>query len=309
MNEHNNLYIQFPLFLIRGIFADKNAVINKILDYGCYQYSKRLEYSTIDVAKQLIYDLYSDKLGAALTECVKALNSDIIGCNEDYRGSFAFGLDFQPSDEIEEMLTHLDNDNFFTKKAVEYYQMNQVLKSFGINGNIEDMLNKGKQIEMEIPAKEPMPMLNVKMLLNFRDKDKTEFDIAQFMAYMAINSIIGTKQFAKTNKNHIISRMFGFSSIKTIPPNLSKDVRELINKYSKRYQIDKLLRQLELAWSISTYSYRMRCLYVGKNVSLEMMALAGESRRPKVKEERLKKDKDEARKKALRQIEHSLRKP
>ena len=40
-----------------------------------------------------------------------------------------------------------------------------------------------------------------------------------------------------------------------------------------------------------------------------MMALAGEIRRPKVKEERLKKDKDEARKKALRQIEHSLRKP
>ena len=307
MAEHETKYVQFPLFLIQGIFADKNTVIDKILDYGIYGYSKRFKYTLNDVARQLVYDHYNDKLGTALKKCIKAFNIDIIGCNEDLRGFSSEGQ-FEPDEEIKELLKCFNSDEDFAQRAIEHYQMHLALQSLGITANSEHILKQGKKIEIAIPAKEPKPMVSTKLLFEYRDNEKSEFEIAQLAAYIAIHSITGKKQLAKTNKLHITARMFGFSSIKTIPNELTPPIKELISKYSKRYPIDKIITQLELSWHVVTYSHHMRGLMVGNGASLEMLVLAAESGKQKVKIEKLKTDKIDARNKVLRLIQQHLNK-
>jgi hypothetical protein len=307
MEENETKYIQFPLFLIRGIFTDKKAVINKILDYGIYRYSSRFDCTLYNVARQLIYDHYNDKLAMELKKCIKALNSDIIGRNDDYRGFDAEGQ-FTPMDEISELCTALnDKHNFnFERLAIEHYQMHLALKSLGITASSEYILKQGKQIEKEIPAKEPMPMLSVKLLFEFRDNEKSEFDIAQLLAYMAIRSILGTKPYVKTNTKHITARMFGYSSHKAKPDELNPAIKDLISKYNSRHHMSKLLLQLKLNWHVVIYSRHTRGLYVGINVSLDTLAMAAEKKKQKFKIELLKKAEIEAQQKAQNFLKQHL---
>ncbi len=308
MAEHETKYVQFPLFLIQGIFADKNTVIDKILDYGIYGYSKRFKYTLNNVARQLIYDHYNDKLGTALKKSIKALNSDIIGFNDDYRGFDTNGKVFEPTDEIAELLAAFEANDSFKKMTIEHYQMHLALQSLGVSANSEHILKQGKQIEVEIPANEPMPMLSTNLLFDYLKNEKNEFEIAQLLAYMAIRSIIGKSQYGKTNKQHIVARMFGFSSIKAMPSELTPAIKQLVCKYNLRYHIDKLLQQLELNWHVETYSNYMRGLYVGIGISKEMLAIAAETKKQKNKMAKLRNDKAEARNKALRMIEQHLNK-
>ena len=300
-------YLQFPLFLWRDIFSKREEVINKIFCFGVYWHSKRFGYSLPDVARQAIYGLYNNNLGFKLRKCITALKSDIIGCNEDYRGFTAEGQ-FDPADEIEELLTAFEMDDNLKAMAVEHYQMHMAFESLAMNGDIEHNLKIGKQIESEMSEIEPKPMLSKALLFEFRDNQKSESDVAQLAAYMAIRSIMGKRQFAKTNKQLIVARMFGFSSHKAIPEQLKPAIKDLMIKYSNRYHIDKLLQQLELKWHVVTYSHHMRGLYVGINIDLDTLALVAEVKKQKHQIEVLKNAKSQARTKALELIQPQLNK-
>ena len=278
------------------------------MDYGIYRYSNLFSYALNDVARQLIYDHYNDKLGDALKKCIEDLNSDIIGCNDDYRGFSTTGQ-FEVDEEIEELLKCFNSDENFTLKAIEHYQMHLALKSFGIkNVNIEQTLAIGKQVEMEIPEKEPMPMLSVNLLIDYLRDEKSEFEIAQLLAYMAIRSILGKKPYGRTNVKLVAARMFGYSSHKAIPAELNPAIKALMIKYTKRYQMGKLLLQLKLSWHVVTYSRNMRGLYVGIGISLVTLAMAGEKRKQKFKIEQLKKAEIEAQQKAQNFLNQHLNK-
>ncbi len=288
-------YIQFPLFLIRGAFENREAVFSKLLKYGIYRRSTLFKNCAFyDVGRQLIYDLYNDNLGTKLKNCITALNSDIIGCDEDYRGFI--GGEFNPTDEISELLAALRENSNFKMLAIEHYQMHLAFNSLNIKGNIENNLKVGKEIQRRIPEKEPMPMLSTKLVFDYRDNDKSEFEIAQLLAYMAIKSILGERPYFKTNKKLILSRMFGFA-------NHSKTVgyeTELFKKYATRYHIDRVLRELELSWHVKTYSDHMRGFFVsvGEKVCLNTLASVAEDSKRKNRIADLKKKKAEAKKRA-----------
>ena len=74
-------------------------------------------------------------------------------------------------------------------------------------------------------------MAKIDTLLEFKNKDKTEFELAQYLAYMAINSIIGKKQYVITNKNHILARMFGFAKYSLVTDKVKET--PLFKKYCK----------------------------------------------------------------------------
>ena len=82
----------------------------------------------------------------------------------------------------------------------------------------------------------------------------------------------------------------------------------MLAKYGLRYHIDKVIQELELNWHVSTYSHYMRGIYVGIGISKDILALAGESKKQKIKIAHLKKEKKEAREKALKMIEQHLNK-
>jgi len=303
--ETKERYLQFPLFLIREILVNKEDTINKILLYGIYKYSTKFSYSVEDASKNLMYYYYRKKreLTDFLSkEIERFINSDLLVLDEDYNGFQ--GDEFEPVFELEQLVTIYETDNEFLNRVIEFYQMHLSYNSLGISGNIEQSLKIGKEIETQIQTGEPQPMISKSLLFDFRDKEKSEFDLIQLVAYVGIKSILGKKQYIKTNKMHILSRMFGYASIEHLKNKRQPVINDLIEKYSCRYHIDKVLLNLELNWKIITYSNNMRGMYVAmeNKISIDELALIAEAKKQKTKVDALKQQKKEATQKALMQL-------
>jgi len=176
----------------------------------------------------------------------------------------------------------------------------------GITGNAGLMAIDGKAIVKNIPAGHQWPMINKDILFDFYKHDKDQWQLAQFAAYIAIGSIIGATGigYKATNKQMILARMFGYSSHKAMPEILNPLVKELMDKYSIRYWMDKLLQQLELNWKIKIYNPKsMKSIIVGnEKTTIEAMALKAETGRRSAKIRALKDQKIEAHDKAIKQL-------
>jgi hypothetical protein len=296
-------YLQFPLFLIRDFFTDKERAINDIITYGIYCYSKKVNYSLEEVSRQVMYGYYRGGLTHELKRVLERYIVDAqIEIDEDYNGFN--GKTFNPETEIEQILHLFEADSNFKALAIEYFQIKEAYKFLKFNRNFDNCLKKGKQIDKLIPPHDPFPMINMQRLLNFRENAKTEFEIAQFLAYISIRSILGIKFYCRTNKEMIVCRMFGYASKKQLPNQMNPKLKELFDKYSNRYHIDKVLQCLELNWNIRTYSKNMRGLYVSvKNkISIDNLALIAERKKKINQINALKAEKNQAKEKALQQL-------
>lgn len=305
--EDNFEYFRFPLFLLRDLFIDKNQTLNNIIRYGIYDFSKRIEYDLPNVAKQCMYGYYRKPITSDLKQALQSyIVSDLIDLDEDYNGFN--GAEFNPETEIEQLLEIFENDIDFKEKAIEFYQVKQAYKILGINGDFDNCLKVAKLIENSTPGSEAFPMINKSLVFDFRDNEKSEFDLIQFAAYISVRSIIGIKDHCKTNKPMIISRMFGYKSTKHLPDNMEPIIKELFQKYSNRYHIDKVMMFLESDWNILTYSNNMRGMYIstGKKKTIDSLAVIAESKKRKNKFDKIKQKKNEAKAKALQQLNKGL---
>lgn len=302
------LYFQFPLFLMRGLFTDKEKTLNDIISYGIYRFSKRIEYNLSDAAKQSMYGYYRKPITSNLEISIQSyVDNDLLSLDEDYNG-FS-GTEFNPEYEVEQLLELFEKDNNFKEQAIEFYQIKKAFEKLGIEkGTYDHCLQVGKRIEKTIPEKEPFPQVNKSLIFEFRDNEKSEFDLIQFAAYISVRSIIGIKDHCKTNKQMIISRMFGYKSTKHLPDNMEPIIKELFQKYSNRYHIDKVMMFLESDWNILTYSNNMRGMYIstGKKKTIDSLAVIAESKKRKNKFDKIKQKKNEAKAKALQQLNKGL---
>jgi hypothetical protein len=299
----NERYLQFPLFLIRDLFTDKEKAINNIITYGIYRFSQKQDYSIVEVARQLIYGYYRKGLTTQLRTVIERyVDNGEIEIDEDYNGFN--GRTFNPDTEIEQILPLFETDSDFKELAIEYYLIKQAYCFLGIKGNMVNCLKEGKKIEKLIPLSEPFPMVNIDLLFAFRDNPKSEIEIAQFTAFISVRSILGVKPYCRTNKEMIVCRMFGYASKKQLPNQMKPKLKELFDKYSIRYHIDKVLQCLELNWNIRTYSKNMRGLYVAvKNkISIDNLALIAERKKKLNQIKALKAEKNQAKEKALQQL-------
>lgn len=159
----------------------------------------------------------------------------------------------------------------------------------------------------------PICSVNKDIIWNLNNNNKTHIEIAAFCGFCAIRSIIGKKEYAKTNKKLVLARMFGYSTVvefETNTPNVTaKSVRKDImdgrmaefsarEKYSKRYQMDEVLNTLELSWGLKRYADHIRGMYVSFTKSLNELAILNELSKRKVKLEGLKLAKAQAKEKA-----------
>lgn len=78
-------------------------------------------------------------------------------------------------------------------------------------GSIEGAIKHAKELMRTKNLKTPNVSINIDILWDYYKNPKNEFDIACFCAFCAIKSIIGDKEYTKTNKSLIIARMFGLS--------------------------------------------------------------------------------------------------
>jgi len=300
-------YLQFPLCLLRNLFADKLKTINDIIEFGLYRYAKKQDYDLFEVARQMMYCFYrkqGDLTNDLRRMIQRYIDSENIQIDDDYNG-FS-GSEFNPETEIGNIMELFNTDNNFMEKAIEFYQIRQAYKFLGITGGFEYCIEQGKRIERTIPAGEPYPSINKKLLFEFRDHEKTEFDLMQFVFYVGIRSILGKKSYSKTNKEHILCRAFGYNSVKHLPATMHPDLKALFDKYKTRYHADRVLEAMQLNnWGIHVYSHnKMRGLYIGlsKKITLENLIMLAETKKRKYQIDALKKRKDEARAKALQQL-------
>ncbi|MFA6402781.1 MAG: hypothetical protein WCX31_14355 [Salinivirgaceae bacterium] len=292
-------YIQFPLYLLRNLFKDKNATINTILTYGIYRFSTTIKYDINEVARQLMYGYYRGDLTNDLRPTMEMyINADKLPIDEDYNG-FA-GNTFDPEYSLTELHELFNDDPDFKNKAIEFYQIKQAYSFLKLTGDFNNCIKQGLKLEKSIPSGEPLPMINTKHLFAFRDNNKTEFDLMQFACYVGFRSIIGIKPYSKTNKQMILCRAFGYSSIKQLP----KEPPELYKKYSKRYHIDKIISFLELNWGVLTYSNNMRGIYVANvdKMTIEQLAIIAETKKQTRRLNEIKNKKRDAKEKAIQQL-------
>lgn len=301
--ENDKKYLQFPLFILRNLIIDKKNTINNIFLYGIYKFSSQIKYDLSEVARQLMYKYYRSELTNDLSEAMEMyIDNGTIDIDEDYNGFN--GSEFNPEIEIEQLMKIFETDSDFKNNAIELHRIKQAYEILGFEPNYVSCMNTAKQIEKSIPEKEPFPMVNKKLLFDFRDNEKSEFDLMQLACYISIQSILGQKSYCPTNKDMIICRAFGYSSIKHLPKEMTPAIKELFCKYMNRYHKDKIIQQLELNWNVLTYCPGMRGFYIGINgkITLDQLVLIAETKKKKNQINELKIKKNEAKEKALQQL-------
>jgi len=302
-----NKYFQFPLFLLRDLMTDKHKALNNILCYGLYAYSETLQPEIKQVMTQLMYCYYRNQKEMPkdlLQTMQRCIDNETLLLDEDYNGFVGNNKEFNPEYEIEQLTEIFEADIDFQNKAIEFYKIRQAYNYIGVAGDYGNCLKVGKQIQSTIPKGEPMPMLSKNQLFEYRDNDKTEFELIQFAVNIAIRSIIGKSSHTKTNKQMILCRAFGYISSKHLPETMS----EVFSKYSNRYHIDKVLQKLEIDnWNLIFYANNMRGIYIGlkDKITLENLIETAESRKEKNRIENLKAVKKLAQQKVLIKINSS----
>jgi hypothetical protein len=306
--ENKEKYLQAPLYLWRNFFIDSRSVIDKVFDIGIYKYADRYinyEKHKENIGKQLIYGFYRDKNFSKKihNKIQKYANEGKIDIDTDYNGFN--GETFNPEYEMEGLQKILDIDSELRVYAITYHGIKLACGFLNITvQNIDNIIISAKDILKNTPAGDPWIMVNKDRAFEFYKHKKQDFELAQFTAHIAIKSIVGKKPYCKTNKQHITARMFGYASVKNLPEILPKEIQPLFIKYSNRYWMDKVLTMLELHWGLKTYSHNMRGIYIStsKNVDMDNLAINAEKNTMKNKIAALKRQKKDAREKAIQQL-------
>lgn len=158
-------------------------------------------------------------------------------------------------------------------------------------GNVNRCYQLGESLYNHTPAKTPMTSISKAIIWDYYTNEKAEFEIACFLAFAAIRSILQTKPYCKTNKALIHARMFGYRSTRELPDTLTG----IEAKYALRWHMDKLIKQLEYDWHLKAFANHCRGIYVGfEKVDYKDLARECEGRKNRIKEQKLREKKQGA---------------
>lgn len=299
-------YLQFPLSLLREFHLNKSQTINKIIQFGICYYAKnhKKEYDLNTMVNHFIYLNYQEKLPTALNGLLYS-NLEHFGDGTDYKGFNGFGK-FEPFDEERyELINFFENNEGLKNIAFQLFDISLAKKSLGLTQKDDShLLTAYNEIKLATTGDTIFPMVNIDTLFNFLNNEKTDFEIMQFLTFIGIKSILGTKPYIKTNYGLIFARAFGYNSVKDVPKALYKEIQPIYNQYEKRWHRDKIKNELEYSWNLKTYSNNTRGFYVSvdSKCSLEALALVGESSKQKNKDLKRKNEKKQATIKALEKL-------
>ena len=127
------------------------------------------------------------------------------------------------------------------------------------------------------------------LLFEYFKNEKSEFEIAVFLGYVGLKSIIGKKPYIKITNDYLLARMFGYSSV----IELKKDFSAECCKYSTRYHLDKVKTKLESSFGLKLYGQKTRGFYVSFKLSLLDLVYHAELKRESRKEKERKAEKSD----------------
>lgn len=157
----------------------------------------------------------------------------------------------------------------------------------------DKIVNRGRILRDSF-HRPPLTSVKTDIIFEFRDNQKTEFEIAVFTCFCGLRSIIGTKPCVKTNNAYLIARMFGFKSVEEFErcePKPPYYQNYFSTAQSIRYQLtEKIIeKELELEWGLAYYSSHMRGFYASFDIGIKKLAKYADKNRKSV---RLKQFKD-----------------
>lgn len=263
-------YIQFPLNFLQKTFENPTEGFNLIVNFGIMNYALKFEFDITEVGRQLMYAYYRNQKMIQrdlLRAMENYIEDDQLTINDDYNG-FS-GEHFDPDNESE-LQAIFNSDKIFRSAAITRYQIAQAAESLDVEiFDIDSVIQgyeKGLKIKDSFELKygsDSWPSVKPLQVIEFRDSRK---DLDLFRAYIGISSMIGQRTFISTNKPAILSRMIGCKS-KAVFEQFSKDknLMPTVEKYSKRYHMDKLLFTLaERGYIMFLSKPKVSVLYLSK---------------------------------------------
>ncbi|MFP5041905.1 hypothetical protein [Parasediminibacterium sp. JCM 36343] len=184
------------------------------------------------------------------------------------------------------------------KEAIGYFNI-----SYGKNtqSDLANPLAIGKQLYEQAPCNSPKVGIGLKLFWQYFKQDKSDFEKACLLAFLALKSIIQNKPYCKIDNRFILSRMDGKAkSIEDIFL-LSIEVR----KFGNEYQLAKIKNELVLNWGLKHYSRYTRGFYVSFSLQLEDLIFEAEKRRKSTKDKLQKEAEKKALAKALKRLNGS----
>ena len=270
--------------LFEKAFDDKWEAFEMAVSTGIKDYADNVTIDEETAIAVCLYDYvyHSDKVPMSIVKQFKKLSTNGFPFDEStYREYF-----YDPEGNFHlEYMSGIDGiNNLKMTEIYEYAQLKTVSNRIRIT--------PGASVKrVSASGTEPMAMINVATLFNFRDCFKSEFNIATLCVYAAIKSTIGKdKKYVKSNKEFILNRAF--------PTNAA-----MRDKYSTRRRWEYLIKELESNWGVIYYANHTRGFYISLG-KLNLLELAKVAEKSKVKNQvdELKAKKEEAKRKALEEI-------
>lgn len=141
--------------------------------------------------------------------------------------------------------------------------------------------------------------ISLKMYWHFYNEETTEEERVAALAYLAVKSMIGKRDFIKTNMKLLCNRMDGRTRYR------GQELSQEVAKYTNRYWSHKLLNTLYTKYGVVSYSgsssHRMRGFYC--SISLSMAELINQAEKARCEAKLQPKDPlREAKRKALEEL-------
>lgn len=144
--------------------------------------------------------------------------------------------------------------------------------------NIKAAYDNGRKLSQYRNGRDVYTRMNLTTFWDFYTNEKTEYDVACLLAYLALCSIIGNLNdvnYSRTNFAMMFARMSGYKSPKEAGCTISENVKY----YDVEYRRNKLINTLRLDWGLNYYAARgIRGFYVSFD-SLEIIVKEAEQRR------------------------------
>jgi hypothetical protein len=245
--EYN--YILFPLPLLQEVFKNPQNGFSHIFNYGIYMTASTQDVSDENAIMQVLYCFYRGGLTRSLDQKLKKLVAKKIFIpDEDYNGFSSDGKEFYPEEEVSAIRVYLPRDSTLHDEIVEFHQLRQIKDVLNITFDIEGVINTCKDLNKEYGGfpKSPRAMISTAMMFDFYKNPKSEFEKVLFATYAGIRSIIGQeKKFCETTQQMIFARMVGAKNNEALIEALKNEkIKAIYEKYTVRYQKDKILNEL-----------------------------------------------------------------
>ncbi|AZA52053.1 hypothetical protein [Chryseobacterium sp. G0201] len=207
---------------------------------------------------------------------------------KDFLSNLLYYSVYRHSVLIEDLNNYEETDEERFKRSAGWFNVTL--------GNLKNSLTQGSQLYSKYGNSKVFVGFNTHIYWDFYKNDKTDFHWECLFSFLALKSIIGKKQYAKTNNQLLFTRMAGKEKV--------KDYQSLKGFDFTRYHLDKIKTELQINWGLKYYSRYTKGFYAGFDIELESLVYEAEKRKDSMKTQVLKADKKNALDAALEKIKN-----